>query len=218
VIADQQDPGPLAELERLVRGYQFTQALRVAVELSIPDRVTTGPRSATELAGESGAHAESLRRLLRALTALGVFTEPESGVFGPTSWSEALREDGSQRAWLLLNSIDLYQTWAQLGHSVRTGETATSLVYGMDSWSWRAQQPELGARFDAAMTDLSRRRVDDFISSYDMSRFGTVVDVGGGRGSPRRSPCCNARQSGCLVRSGARGGCGAGCLGSGRGR
>lgn len=184
-IVDGPADGDMARLEQLVRGYQFTQALYVAVDLSIPDLVTDGPQDVATLADRCGAHPASLARLLRALTAVGVFTEVERGVFGPTSLSDALRDgvEDSLRAWLVLNAVDLYETWGELGHSVRTGETATSVVYGMDSWTWRSLHPEQGTRFDAAMSERSRRRVESFVASYDMTRFGTVVDVGGGQGA-----------------------------------
>ena len=175
----------MTRLEQLVRGYQFTQALYVAVDLSIPDLVADGPQDVATLAASCGAHRASLARLLRALTSVGVFVEVEPCVFGPTSLSDALREgvEDSLRAWLVLNAVDLYQTWGELGHSVRTGETATSRVYGMDSWTWRSLHPEQGTRFDAAMSERSRRRVEAFVASYDMTPFGTVVDVGGGQGA-----------------------------------
>lgn len=174
-----------ATLDRLLRGYQFTQALFVAADLSIPDLVADGPTDVSVLAARCGAHPASLERLLRALTSLGVFAETDPGVFGPTSLSEALRDGvaGSRRAWLAFHAVDLYKTWAELGHSVRSGATATSLVYGMDSWTWRSLHPEQEARFDAAMSEASRSRVTAFVASYDMTPFRTVVDVGGGHGA-----------------------------------
>jgi hypothetical protein len=116
---------------------------------------------------------------------VGVFAEVAPGVFGPTSLSEALRDgvDGSRRATLVMNAVDLYTTWGELGHSVRTGQTATSLVYGTDTWTWRSLHPEQGARFDAAMSERSRQRMEAFVAGYDMAPFRTVVDVGGGQGA-----------------------------------
>jgi len=171
-------------LERLIRGYQFTQALFVAVDLLVPDLVAAGVTRLSDLAVRCGAHEASLGRLLRALTTLGVFTEDSPGTFGPTALSDALRDvEGSRRAWLVLHARDLYQTWAELEHSVRTGQTAASVVYGMDSWTYRSHHPEMGARFDAAMTDVSRRRLAAFVEAYPMTGIGCVVDVGGGRGA-----------------------------------
>ena len=175
----------IAKLEQLIRGYQFTQALHVAADLSIPDLVADGPKDVSVLADSCGAHPASLGRLLRALTSLGVLTEAEPAMFGPTALSDALRDgvEGSRRDWLMLHAVDIYQTWAELGHSVRTGETATSRVYGMDSWRWRSLHPEQGARFDAAMSEASRRRAEAFVAAYDVASSSTVVDVGGGQGT-----------------------------------
>jgi hypothetical protein len=173
------------DLDRLISGYRFTQALRVAVEYDIPERISAGPITIAALGEACGAHEPSLRRLLRALATVGVVTVDGDERVGPTTMSEMLRAGvpGSRRDWLVLNAVDLYPTWAQLGHSVRTGETATSLVYGMDSWSWRASHPEAGARFDAAMSGISRRRLAAFVERCGLGRFATVVDVGGGRGA-----------------------------------
>ena len=155
--------------------------------MRIPDLLAGGPRTVADVADACGADRASLRRLLRALAAIDVLVEREPDVFDGTTLSEALQDGvpGSRRDWLLMNAVDAYQTWAELTHSVRTGETAASLVYGMDSWSWRAQHPEQGARFDAAMADVSGRRVAAFVAAYDMGRFAVVVDVGGGRGTLR---------------------------------
>ena len=89
--ADATDATDTDGLDRLVRGYQFTQALHVAARLNIPDLVADGPQSAADLAGRSGAHAPSLARLLRALTTLGV--------------------PGSRRAMLMLSGSQLYAGW-----------------------------------------------------------------------------------------------------------
>jgi predicted O-methyltransferase YrrM len=56
-------------------------------------------------------------------------------------------------------------------------------VHGADVWEYRARHPEEGAIFDHAMTGLSRGIADAVVSAYDLSRFGRVVDVGGGQGA-----------------------------------
>ena len=58
----------------------------------IPDTLSDGPRSAADLAAASGTQEPMLRRLLRALSAIGVFTEDEDGRFGPTPISEQLTD------------------------------------------------------------------------------------------------------------------------------
>src|SRR4051812_31946004 len=54
---------------------------------------------------------------------------------------------------------------------------------GMNTWEYRAQNPEESTIFDRAMTDLSRRSNQAMLEAYDFARFSTVVDVGGGQGA-----------------------------------
>lgn len=174
-----------ADLQRLIYGYQFTQALYVAARLAIPDLLADGPRSVVELAALSDAHAPSLARLLRALTTLDVVAEVEPDVFGLTPLGELLRSDvpESRRAWLLFTGGDQYDRWSDLLHSVRTGETTAQHLYGMSSWEWRAQHPDLNVMFNDAMVEMATRRITAVLATNDFSRFGTMVDVGGGRGA-----------------------------------
>jgi hypothetical protein len=52
----------------------------------------------------------------------------------------------------------------------------------MDAWTYRKQHPEEQAVFDSAMTGISRSEAQAALEAYDFSRFGCVVDVGGGQG------------------------------------
>ena len=52
----------------------------------------------------------------------------------------------------------------------------------MDAWTYRKQHPEEQAVFDSAMTGNSRSEAQAALEAYDFSRFGCVVDVGGGQG------------------------------------
>jgi len=74
-----------------------------------------------------------------------------------------------------------WESWTCLADSVRTGESGFLVRHGESVWDYRARDPEENAAFDAAMTAISN--VDrGLIGAYDFGRFGTVVDVGGGRG------------------------------------
>jgi len=65
---------------------------------------------------------------------------------------------------------------------VRTGESAFRAAHGTGVWEYRTADPEEGAVFAAAMTAASRSEDRALLDAYDFGRFGTVVDVGGGRG------------------------------------
>ena len=176
---------PGVQVQQLISGYLLSQAIGVAADLGIADLLADGPKSSGELAEATGSHPRALYRLLRALAGVGIFTEVAPQTFGLTPMGETLRSDApaSLRARALHSCGDVqWRTWGQLGHSVRTGETAFKHVHGMENWQYQAQHPEANAMFNAFMTGASAQVAGAVVAAYDFSRFGTLVDVGGGLG------------------------------------
>ena len=176
---------PLLELRRLINGYQVTQALYVLVVLEIPDRLAERPRTAEELAKESGAAAGPLFTLLRAVATLGVLEELPDRRFQLTELGQGLRSDAprSLAGWTaFIGSPMHWRTWGRLLDTVRTGEQGFRLEHGTDPWTYRREHPEEVAVFNRAMNSASGVVAEAVVDAYDFSRFGTVVDVGGGGG------------------------------------
>jgi DNA-binding IclR family transcriptional regulator len=71
---------------------------------ALADRLAWGPRRAADLAASVGAEPQALHRLLRALAALGIFAEDDTGAFALTPQADLLRSDvqGSLRDIALL--------------------------------------------------------------------------------------------------------------------
>jgi len=176
---------PQNQLARLLNGYWQTQAIYVAAKLGIADLLEHGPQSPEELANETGSHAPSLYRLLRALASLGVFVEDEAGRFGLTPMAECLQRGvpGSKRATALMLGEEHYRTWGELLTAVQTGENAFEKKFGMPFFDFLAQNPEKGRVFDEAMTSVHGRETEPMIDVYDFSEIERLADIGGGNGS-----------------------------------
>ena len=71
-------PPPPVQMVQLLAGFQVSQALYSAAKLGIPDQLAQGPRSAADVARVLQTHPQATARLLRALTALGVFASAGS--------------------------------------------------------------------------------------------------------------------------------------------
>jgi hypothetical protein len=171
---------------RLANGYQVSQAMHVAAELKLADYVDSEPRSAEELGQLVGARAESLYRLLRALTSVGVFEETADRRFVATAVSELLRSDHprSMRGWpLFVGSDHHWEAWHDLLNCVRTGEDAYRHLHGVSCWDYRSARPEARSNFSLAMSAVARSVVSSVISACDFDRFDTIVDVGGADGA-----------------------------------
>jgi hypothetical protein len=180
------DETPSVTLRRLVNGYQVSQALHVAATLGIADELAAGPRTSDELATAVGAHADALYRVLRALATVGVLHEEDGRRFALTPVGECLRSDADEPVggWAaMIGRPYIWRAWDGLAESVRTGENAFERLHGVDPWTYRTRDPEEGAIFDRAMSDLARRAHRSTLEAVDFSPFGTVVDVGGGNGA-----------------------------------
>lgn len=177
-------PSPSDQLMQLASGAWVTQMIHVAAELGVADPMAAGERSVEELAEACGADADSLFRLLRGLASLGIFQETAPRHFALTPLAEPLRSDHphSMRLAARLMGDEHYLGWADLLHSVRSGEGAFRHRYGMSVFEWYQQNPVRGTIFDRAMGDHSRAQTEALLAAYDFSDIAHLVDVGGGQG------------------------------------
>ena len=173
------------ELRSMVVGYRISSALSVAADLGLADHLAAGPRTAADLAAAVSADPDSLHRLMRALSTVGVCAEQEDGSFVLTTLGEGLRSDVTASMRPLARTLRdpaLWSAWGHLGHSVHTGENAFEALHGIDVWTHRQHHPEHNAIFNDNMASLSGLVADAVTTAYDFSGRSTVVDVGGGHG------------------------------------
>ncbi|MEV7555620.1 methyltransferase [Amycolatopsis sp. NPDC089917] len=167
-------------------GLATPMALRVAVTLGLPDRLSGAGADVGELAAELGQSPLALGLLLGHLATLGV-VEPASSGYRTTEYGAKLRADaGNGLAGLLdMNAAGGRGELAfvELAHSVATGQAGYIRRYGQDFWTDLAEQPHLRETFDRQMTQRFLTQVPGIVAGFDWSRFDTIVDVGGGHGS-----------------------------------
>jgi hypothetical protein len=176
---------PAAALHAMIAMYRLSQAVHVAAELGIADLLVDGPQTSEQLAVATNTHAPSLTRVLQLLSRVGVFALDANERWCLTPRAELLRSDvpDSLRAVArLLGSPSSWEPWADLVHSVRTGEAAFRHRYGMDRFAHLAAHPELSTVFNAAMAGLTAAEIAA-VTDYDFAGIGTLVDVGGGKGA-----------------------------------
>ena len=186
-ISPGQSPAPqdFAQIFRLIGGYRISQALRVAVELGIPDHLAAGPRHCDDLATTTGSHAPTLYRLLRFLAGAGLLDETSPKQFALTPLGSTLRADIPAsicpvvRLWL---SESHWQSWSHLLHSVQTGQHAFDHAHGTGVFDYLREDAELSAIFNATMTTSSARLANALLKHYDFHGIGRIVDIGGGHG------------------------------------
>lgn len=183
--ANPSDAPPNAVLMRLAQGILVSKALQAVAELGIADLLTESPRSVEELARATATNPSALFRLLRALAGMGIFRQDESGRFQQTALSEPLRSDSpvSVRDYLMYAPHDgNLRAWMHLMSVLQTGEPSFAAANGCSMWEYFQQKPDIGERFNRAMSSLARANNQMLLQAYDFSPFKTLIDVGGGRG------------------------------------
>jgi hypothetical protein len=159
----------------------LAQALYAVVRLGIADLLADGPRPAGELSAACGADPAALTRVLRALSLHGLLAQPEPGVFALTPASQLLRADvpGSVRLNALLQGEEIFRSFAEIMHTMRTGEPAFAAVYGVPFYDYLGTHPDAADTFHQSM---GGQPVPTALSTCDFDGAGVVVDVGGGDG------------------------------------
>ena len=180
--ATMSSPPPPALLDMIVGGW-LSQAVYVVAKLGIADLLDSGPKSAAELAGEVGADADSLHRVMRALASISIFTAQDDGRYTMTPLAEGLRSGAPLRDFAIFCGEEWHwRAWGHLLHSVRTGQPAFERVFGQGLFDYLGENPDAARVMNAAMTGSGKPQNDAVAAAYD---FGSsvVVDIGGGEGA-----------------------------------
>ena len=175
-----------AAMLHMISAFGASQALYVAAKLALPDLLDDAPQTIEQVAARTETHADSLARLMRALTSMGLFTIDDQRRYTLTPVGATLRTDasGSLRSWVLVAlGEESRQAWGELARTVRTGEIAFDHVFAMNVWEYRARHPEHARVFNDAMGHMTALYNTSVIEAYSFAKFAKVIDVGGGNGS-----------------------------------
>ncbi len=174
---------PAARLMQFMSASAVARSIQVAAKLGLADLIGPQPRSVEELARDSGTHAPSLYRMLRALAGVGIFTETEDRRFALTPMGECLKSGERSLRPMILWRYSLAQVSENLLYSVQTGRSAFEKVHGVPAFDYYAAHPEEAEVFNAAMRALGTQLVRSVLPAYDFSGVRRLVDVGGGSGA-----------------------------------
>ena len=178
---------PEGQLLQALFGFMVTKGVSAAAELDVADALKDGPLYYAELAKKVGADRRAVHRVMRMLSAVGVFAEPEPGTYALTAVSELLRSDTStsmRDLAVMITSESHWLPWGRFTDTVRSGKSGPQRAFGTDVFSWfqRDENKEQWEIFNAAMTSFSSATSRAVAESYDFSAHRRIVDIGGGHG------------------------------------
>jgi hypothetical protein len=172
-------------LTELINTFWPVQALNAAIRLDLPGHLAAAPLTAEELAQRTSADASAVFRLLRALAALDIVNDSGDRRFSLTPAGRLLLPESpdSVRGMVLHVANLLWPAFGQLAQGVRTGAPPPGIKHGPAGFAELEINPKEAAVFNQSMVDGSRKIAARALAAYDFSRFGTVMDVGGGYGA-----------------------------------
>ena len=175
---------PALELRRLIFGHLSAQIVACAVRLGVVEELAGGARPLGDLAEATGSPPEVLGRFLRACAALGVLERRPGDVFALTAVGDWLRSDRRSLRDLsvALTAPGHWRSIEQLFETLTTGRPAPPDVLGGSLWEYYRDNPEEGAAFAAAMSNVSEVVAEEVVANFDVSPFRQIVDVGGSQG------------------------------------
>ncbi len=191
----EQDPADL--VASLAERYVNSRCLHVIADLGVCDVVSDVPLRVTDIAGEIGADAGALARVMRHLASLGVF-EMTDGTFRHNETSRLLTSDHPSGLLPLTRLLGLPIVWDSfkvLGDSVRSGRPGAEFHDPDGFFAYLDSHPGESDTYDEGMTAMTRRRIERIVPHYDFSRFATIADIGGGRGHLLRAVLSQAPSS-----------------------
>src|SRR5882672_6052678 len=122
-----------------------------------------------------------LPRCLHAVANLGVADALDEAPRTAAQLAKSVGADPDALARVLGLGVN-WNAFSEFGHSVKISEPATTETLPEGFWDYFARHPEEGKIFNEAMVAKGQAQMPAVVAGYDFSRFGTIADIGGGRG------------------------------------
>lgn len=177
---------PVEAVMQMASGFWVSRALWGACRLGVADAIDDEPQPVERLAQKVGAEPDSLRRLLNALSAFGVFARDGEDRFAHTPLSRVLRSDDPATQRSFVESIygdEHYEAWGVFDQTLRTGRTAFDLKFGKPVFEYFGEHPQSAQLFSQAMTATTKIVEQSMFEAHSFRPFTLAVDVGGSLGS-----------------------------------
>lgn len=172
-------------IKNLLYGYYDTQCLYAISELKVAEYLKTGKKAIGELAGLTQCDENKLYRIMRFLSARGLFDELPDRIFSLNEQSSFLLSStpGNLKNFIELHGKYFYQGAAEIFESLQKELTPFEIRFGKPAEKLFEEQPDVGEIYNVAMQEVSEYYGKLAVKKYDFSPYKTIVDVGGGLGS-----------------------------------
>jgi acetylserotonin N-methyltransferase len=192
VANDLTRPDPTVVFD-LIAAFRRSKTMFAAVSLGVFDALVAGPLTAAQLATKIGAHADSLTRLLNACVGLGLLVYTGDRYANTPSARAYLTSDSPERMTGYINYSNevAWKLWAHLEDGIREGSHRWKQAYGWDEpiFSNFFRTDTAKREFLMGMNGFGVLTSPTVVNAFDLSRFRTLVDLGGATGHLSIAAC-----------------------------
>ncbi|MEX8520370.1 MAG: methyltransferase [Leptothrix sp. (in: b-proteobacteria)] len=178
---------PPFRLLQIGSAFWQSRALYVAARLDLATTLGDEQLTVAELATRVGADPDALHRLLRLLSACGIFAIDRTGHLANNRLSQPLRADrpgGVRHMVLMHNSPEMSQPWFEtLEQGIRSGQVPFDLCHGEELYAHMDRHAPFNALFAQAMDEVDALSGDSFATAFDWRQFDRLIDLGGSQGA-----------------------------------
>jgi acetylserotonin N-methyltransferase len=189
---DHNVPDPTIVLD-LLQAFRWSKTMFAAVELGVFDALDSKSRTLEELAARLSCSVDGLERLVDACVGLGLLTK-SNGVYANTPAAVVYLCRSSPRrltGYLSWSNGYMWQLWSHLEDAVRDGSHRWQQAFGWDGpiFSHFFKSEETKREFLIGMHGFGLISSPHVVDAFDLSRFGTFVDLGGATGHLALAAC-----------------------------
>jgi ubiquinone/menaquinone biosynthesis C-methylase UbiE len=170
---------------QLLSSLWVTRAVGSFARLGLADVMEDGARDHAAIAAARGLAPDRVYRLLRALSTVGLVSEPARGQFVLTELGRLLSSHapGNTRTTAIFLNDYFADMWMHLDDALAGERTAFEALKGRPFFDWLTENPDEARRFNRMMLEVHGPETPAIVAAYDFSPFEHVVDIGGGNGS-----------------------------------
>jgi acetylserotonin N-methyltransferase len=164
-----------------------------AVRMGIFDRLQASPAAAAQLAAALDVNPDALARLLDACAAMGLLRK-EGGLYRNQPVAEhylCANSPHTLHGYIVYSDEALYPMWGHLEDAVREGVPRWKQTFGIEGaiFSGFFRSEAAMRDFLRAMHGFGTQTSPLVVAAFDLSRFRTIVDLGGATGHLAIAAC-----------------------------
>lgn len=189
---DQSPPDPRIIFD-LILAFRRSKTMFAAVSLGVFDQLQSGDKTAAALAAALNLNEDALQRLLNACVCLQLLTLRDGQYANSAVAVRYLCSRSPHRLTGYINCSNdgFWKLWGNLEGAIKEGTNRWKQTFGLEGSYWEGFYKDAAAmrEFLVGLHGYGQITSPHVVGAFDLSRFRTLIDLGGGTGHLAIAAC-----------------------------